>query len=482
LRTCPVPFSQELGRQKFAKRSRNFYILLKKEPFFEGAGMNYIEILKDLVKIPSVSFEGFDKSQIKKCANAVFDLFKKNGFDTVRFLGEKTEHPAIFAELKGNPNLPSALLYAHYDVQPPMRENLWHSPAFEPQIRGGRLYGRGTADDKAGIVVHLAAALIAKKTLGKNCPTLKFLIEGEEECGSPNLGNLIKECKDLKSSVAIICDSSNWSETIPAIETSLRGMVALEINVKSMEKPLHSGIWSGPIPDAAQGLSHILASLTGKNGNLQIKFPKMPQPPKEILEASKLYGSKELKKECALQNSLKLLVKEKDILKSIWRQPSITVTAMEAGNRKNAGNVLQNSAWARASIRIPPGMDVKKVLDATKKHIQASCPWGLKLSIKTESGIAEPWETKTGHPFFKKMQLALEKGYGKKALLKGCGASIPMVPAISKAFKGMPVLLTGVSDSKTYAHGENESVSLSVLKKAILSEALFFESIAGVDF
>jgi cysteinylglycine-S-conjugate dipeptidase len=438
----------------------------------------HIETLMDLVKIPSISFEGFDKGQIKKCADAVFDLFKNSNFDTVRFLGEKTEHPAIFAELKGNPNLPSALLYAHYDVQPPMRENLWLSPPFEPQIRDGRLYGRGVADDKAGIVVHLAATLMAKEKLGENCPTIKFLIEGEEECGSPNLGNLIKECKDLRSSVAIICDSSNWSETIPAIETSLRGMVALEINVKSMEKPLHSGIWSGPIPDAAQGLSHILASLTDKNGNLKIKFPKMPQVPKEILEASKLYGYKELKKECALQNSLKLLVKEKDILKSIWRQPSITVTAMEAGNRKNAGNVLQNCAWARVSIRIPPGMNVKKVLDSAKNHIKASCPWGLSLSIKAEGGSAEPWETKTEHLFFKKMLTALEKGYGKKPLLKGCGASIPMVPTISKAFKGMPVLLTGVSDPKTYAHGENESVSLAVLKKAILSEALFFASIA----
>jgi acetylornithine deacetylase/succinyl-diaminopimelate desuccinylase-like protein len=428
---------------------------------------SHVETLKDLVRIPSISFSGFDQSNIKKCADAVSELFKKNNLDEVRFLG-KQENPAIFAELKGNPNLPSVLLYAHYDVQPPMRENLWHSPAFEPQVRGGRLYGRGTADDKAAIIVHLAAALTAKKMLGENCPTLKFLIEGEEECGSPNINALLKECKNLKSSVAIVLDSSNWNETTPAIVSSLRGMLALQIEVKSMERPLHSGTWSGPIPDAAQGLSRILASL---------KTPKAPPLAKNILESfaemSKSYGYKELKKECSLLNETQFMAKEKDILKSLWREPSITVTAMEAGSKKNAGNVLQNSAWARVSVRVPPKMDMKNVLEQIKKQIKDACPWGLKLSIKTESGMATPWETKTEHKFFKKMLEALEKGYGKKPLITGCGASIPMVAAMSKAFKGMPILLTGIGDPKANAHGENESVSLAVLKKAIASEVLF---------
>jgi len=425
----------------------------------------YVETLKNLIKIPSISFEGFERSNVTKCADAISELFKKNNLGEVRFLGEQSS-PAVFAELKGNPNLPSVLLYAHYDVQPPMRDNLWVSPAFEPQIRGARMYGRGSSDDKGGVIVHLAAALIAKKILGKNCPTLKFLIEGEEESGSPNLAALLNECKNLKSSAAIVCDSSNWSETTPAVVSSLRGMLALEVEVKSMEKPLHSGIWSGPIPDAAQGLAHILASLA------KIKFPKA-----RSLKMYPSYGCKELRKECALLNETQILVKEKDILKSLWHIPAITVTAMEAGSRKNAGNVLQNSAWARVSIRVPPGMDLKKVLNITRKHIKTACPWGLKLSIKTENGMSEPWETKTEHEFFKKMLAALEKGFGKKPLIMGCGASIPMVAALSKAFKGMPVLLTGVEDPKTNAHGENESVSLAILKKAIMSEVLFFASL-----
>jgi acetylornithine deacetylase/succinyl-diaminopimelate desuccinylase-like protein len=454
-----------------SKTNRIFYFpLMQRQIEFELNSVfeSHVETLKNLVRIPSISFSGFDQCNIKKCADAVFELFKKNNFDEVRFLGNMA-NPAIFAELKGNPNLPSALLYAHYDVQPPMRENLWISPAFEPQIRNGRLYGRGTADDKAAIIVHLAAALIAKKALGKNCPTLKFLIEGEEECGSPNINALLKECKNLKSSVAIVCDSSNWSEKIPAIVSSLRGMFALEIEVKSMERPLHSGTWSGPIPDAAQGLSRILASL---------KAPKAPPLSKSILESfaemSKSYGYKELKKECSLLRETQFMAGEKDILKSLWREPSITVTAMEAGGRKNAGNVLQNSAWARVSVRVPPGMDMGSVLKQSKKQIEAACPWGLKLSIKTEGGMAIPWETKTEHKFFKKMLEALEKGYCKKPIITGCGASIPMVAAMSKAFKAMPLLLTGIGDPHANAHGENESVSLAVLRKAILSEVMFF--------
>jgi acetylornithine deacetylase/succinyl-diaminopimelate desuccinylase-like protein len=428
---------------------------------------NHIQDLGELIKIPSIAFKGFEQDNIKKCANLVFELFKKNEFDEVRFLGETTNYPAVFAELKGNPNLPSVLLYAHYDVQPPMREELWRTPAFEPHIRGGRLFGRGAADDKGAIIVHLAAALTAKKILGKNCPTLKFLIEGEEEVGSPHLGALLKECKHLKSSVAIICDSSNWDEKTPSIVSSLRGMAALEIEARTLKKPQHSGIWSGPIPDVAQGLSHILASLK------EIKWPENTYPEQTYPK----YGYKDLKRESGLLNKTELLVKEEDILKSLWHQPSITVTAMEAGNRKNAGNVLQNSAWARISIRIQPGMDAAKTLKIVKKHIEENCPWGINLSIKNENGIASPWETKTEHIFFKKMLASLEKSYNRKAVIMGCGASIPMVPALSKEFKNMPLLLTGISDPKTNAHGENESVSLAVLERAIMSEVLFFAAL-----
>jgi len=417
---------------------------------------SYIKILKDLIKIPSISFDGFDNNNVKRCANAVFNLFRAHKFDKVRFLGEKTGKPAVFAQLNGNPKLPSVLLYAHYDVQPAAPD------AFNPYIKNGRLYGRGSADDKAAVILHLTAALIAKTALGNDCPTIKILIEGEEECGSPNLSTLLKECKELKSDVAIVCDSSNWDETTPAIVNSLRGVLSLEVELKSMAKPLHSGLWSGPIPDVAQGLAHILTKL---------------ELPKHSAKAQMPYSAKRLRQECELLGKTQILVKESEILTSLWKQPSITVTAIEAGNRKLAGNVLQNTAWARISIRIPPGMDVKKVLSTIKKNIEASCPWGLTLSIKTEKGISEPWETKTDNKFFKKMLVALQKGYGKKAVVMGCGASIPMVAALSKAFKGMPVLLTGVEDPKSNAHGENESVSLDVLSKAIVSEALFFATL-----
>jgi len=419
---------------------------------------SYIKILKDLIKIPSISFEGFDRNNVKRCANAVFNLFKNHNFDKVRFLGEKTGKPAVFAQLNGNPKLPSVLLYAHYDVQPAAPE------AFNPSVKSDRLYGRGSADDKSAIILHLTAALIAKAALGKDCPTLKILVEGEEECGSPNINALFKECKNLKSDVAIVCDSSNWDENTPAIVNSLRGVVSMEVEVKSMEKPLHSGLWSGPIPDVAQGLAHILAKLELPKHSAKTQIP---------------YSSKKLRKECELLGKTQILVKENEILTSLWKQPSITVTAIEAGNRKFSGNVLQNKAWARISIRIPPGMNVKKILNAIQKNIKASCPWGLTLSIKTEKGISEPWETKTDNKFFKKMLSALQKGYGKKAIVMGCGASVPMVAALSKAFKDMPVLLTGVEDPKSNAHGENESVSLAILSKAIVSEALFFAALGG---
>ncbi|GHV10713.1 dipeptidase [Fibrobacterales bacterium] len=438
----------------------------------------YLEELKKLVKIPSISFNGFDKKHIADCANAVAELFKKTDFQSVKLLDTGTDSPAVFAEMKGFGTAPVILLYAHYDVQPQMQEDRWHSPPFEPQIRNERLYGRGAADDKAGIIANLAAALTARKLKeGKNFPTLKFLIEGEEEAGSPNLEKLLSKYKDeLKCDAAIICDVANFSEKIPAVVASLRGMLAVEIEVRSMNAPLHSGMWSGAIPDAVQGLCKMLSSLTDENGKIAIKgMPTEPALENSVAESyekiSEQYGEEELRKESELFPKTQLLTSE--IIKSMWRDQTLTITTIQAGDRKNAGNVLQNSAWARISLRLTPGTDLEIAKFALLEHLKAVVPWGLELSIKVEGGSAPAWETKTEHRFFQKMLSALETGYGEKPLITGCGASIPLVPALEKAF-AIPLLLIGIEDPLTNAHGENESVSLDSLKKTIVSETVFF--------
>lgn len=444
----------------------------------------YLDELKKLVRIPSISFPGFDKEEVNRSASAVESLLEKIGVKNLQRLIPESTYPCVYGEIISNKENPTILLYAHHDVQPPMRESLWDSPPFEPEIRGDRLYGRGTADDKAGILIHVAAVQLAIEKLGSNAPNFKFLIEGEEESGSAGFKNLLKEHKDLLSCHGVIvADLGNFSKGEPSLTTSLRGMSAIELEIKSTKAPLHSGSWSGPLPDVAQELCRLIASLSDGNGNILI--PNFydgltPATEEELSSYDKLQMTEQkFREEAGVLNETKLLVPEKEICNTLWRKPSLVVTAMESGNRKQAGNVLQESAYARIGIRLAPGMSAKatttKVVDFLKTNIRH----GLSLSIHEEEG-AEPFTTDTTHPYFQSMAQSMEKAFNRKASFVGCGASIPGAEHFRNTFGDIPILLMGVEDPESNAHGENESLYLPDFEKAILAETLFFEDIANV--
>src|SRR5574344_1851319 len=242
------------------------------EQAFEKLFPYYLDQLKELVKIPSISFDSFDIKEVIRSAESVKELFEKAGFSHVQFLMPPSGKPSVFAEMQTSKERPTILLYAHHDVQPEMRRELWQSDPFQPEERDGRLYGRGTADDKAGIIVHLAAVSLARELWGKDAPNFKFLIEGEEEAGSSGLEVLLAEHQDLlKADAVIVADLNNIEKGTPCITTSLRGMSAIEVSLTSTETPLRSGSWSGPIPDPAQALCRIITSLTNDNGDILIE-------------------------------------------------------------------------------------------------------------------------------------------------------------------------------------------------------------------
>lgn len=449
----------------------------------DGLFPSLVEELKELVRIPSVSFDGFDQAQVKRSAQAIASLFARHGLDDIHLWTPPSGREAVFARLGERKGQACALCYAHHDVQPPMRAALWESPAFEPAERNGRLYGRGSADDKAGIIVHLGAALLARQVLGDRAPNVKILIEGEEEVGSPGFGFLLASHKeDLACDAAIVADLGNFAVGEPALTTSLRGMCALEVEVRALKAPVHSGMWSGPLPDPAMGLSRLLSSLTEADGSIAVPgfLDDVLAPDEETLASYRSLGmdAKKLREESGAVDSLELWTPEEAIAQALWRKPSITVTAMEAGSRVNAGNVLQDCAWARVGVRLAPGMDWEKALCQIEGHLRAHCPWGLQLTLTPEEG-ANPWTTATEHPYFQAMLAAMEKGYGKAPRLLGCGASIPGAPLFTEHLGKIPVLMTGLEDPGSNAHGENESLDLSDLYKAILSEALFFESLGA---
>jgi len=446
-----------------------------------------VEDLKTLCKIPSVSFPDYDHRELDRSAQAVASLLTRMGFPEVQVVRNPGKDvgtggsPAVLAAWGHDALRPTILLYAHHDVQPEMRIERWVSEPFEPTVRAGRLFARGAADDKAGVLVHAAACAALHSTDASALPNIRILIEGEEEVGSVGLEELLRtHCEFLKSDVAIVADLGNFATGVPALTASLRGMVALEIEVRSMERSVHSGIWSGPVPDVVQGLCKMIASLTDERGNIVVPgiLAAVIPPDAQTLASYRSLDIREniFRAELGLKPGVQLRVPESEIALAQWRQPSLTVTTIEAGNRKTAGNVLLDSAWARLSIRLVPGMEWKTVVAQVSAHLRKNCPWGLELSIVSDAG-ADAWVTPTSHPAFQHMLAALEAGYGTPARIIGCGASIPGAPLFSEALGDIPVLLTGLEDALANAHGENESLDLEDFRKAILAEAEFLRRI-----
>ena len=441
----------------------------------------YIEQLSHLVKIPSISFDNFDQKYVLESAEAVKQMFIDAGLTNVQFLLPPSGRPSVYGESLTSPDKPTVLLYAHHDVQPPMREALWNTRPFEASLQEDRLYGRGTADDKAGIITHLAALEQVRAWKKDEGPNLKFLIEGEEESGSAGFETILKKNAELlKCDAVIVADLGNFAKGTPSITTTLRGMSAVNVEIKATKAPLHSGSWSGPIPDPGQVLCSLIASLTDGKGKIMIPHfeDSLVPPTEEELESYKSLGMTEriFRNDGGVLDRAQLMVPEDEILLSLWRRPSIVVTAMEVGSRLNAGNVLQNSAFARIGIRLAPGMDADTATQQLVEFLQSNVPYGLECNITTEDG-ANPFVTDTTHPFFKKMSESMAKAYNAETKFIGCGASIPGAELFRNTFGDIPILLTGLEDPECNAHGENESLYLPDFEHGIVAETLFFGGI-----
>jgi acetylornithine deacetylase/succinyl-diaminopimelate desuccinylase-like protein len=446
----------------------------------------HLEDLKTLVRIPSVSFAGFPKAELERSAEAVAALLKKRGLQNVRTLRVPGAYPYVYGERLKAPGKPTLLLYAHHDVQPPGREEMWKSAPFEPTLRQGpggeRLYGRGTADDKAGIVVHTAAISAFLDTVGELPVNVKLVIEGEEEIGSSHLPLFLKTYrKELDADVLVLTDTTNFDCGIPALTIALRGLVAVDVEVRALTKAVHSGMWGGPVPDPAMALSKMLASLVDKNGRIAIPGVMehvKPLTREEEAEFKKIpFNEAEFREQSGMIPQAQLLREGPSPMVQLWRLPSLTVNAIEASSRKQAANIINDTAWARVTIRLVADMDPAKVTRQLTEHLQAQTPWGLEVKVHSEAASGA-WASTPKGPAFEAAEVALQKGYGKPPYKIGCGGSIPFVKPFTDALGGAPALLIGVEDPYTNAHGENESLLVSDLKKACLSQVHLFAELA----
>src|SRR5438477_11182786 len=312
----------------------------------------YLEELKKLVRIPSVSFEGFDKTQVRRSGEATCDLMRRKGLQNVQLLEMPNAHPYAYGEWTQAEGRPTLLLYAHHDVQPAGETEKWviKNP-FEPEERNGRLFARGAADDKAGILVHIAAIDSWLQAHGSLPVNVKMIVEGEEEAGSGSLPAFLKKHRDmLQADAIVLTDTANFETGLPSITTALRGMVVVNVEVKALKQPVHSGMWGGPVPDAAMALSKILARLANDDGSIAIPG---------IYEKVKPLSDSERKSIAALPSDEKLFRKQAGMLEGVrllggrhpwevnWRQPSLAVNAIQARSRKDARHIIVDRAWAR---------------------------------------------------------------------------------------------------------------------------------------
>ena len=444
---------------------------------------SHLRDLETLVRIPSVSFAGFDPAEVRRSAAATAELLKARGLEHVEVIALDGAHPYVYGDWLKAPGKPTVLLYAHHDVQPPGREELWKSPAFEPTVRDGRMYARGVADDKAGIVCHTAAISSWLDAAGALPVNVKVVIEGEEECGSSHLHEFLgKYSSKMSADVMVLADAGNFDTGLPALTISLRGLVLVEVEVRALDVPLHSGMWGGPVPDPAIALSRMLGGLLDDAGRIAIPGIYDRVRPLTAAEREELrrlpVTAEEFRRQTGVRPGGTLHKGTESPFEQLWRQPALTVNAIQASSRAMAANIICDVAWARVGIRIVPDQVPEEVRDLLIGHLRKQVPWGLEVSFPAVAAEGW-WMTKPDHPYFEKARRALALGFGREAILQGCGGSIPFVGPFAQALGGVPALLVGVDDPYTNAHAENESLHLGDFDAAVRSEIHLFELLAG---
>ena len=425
--------------------------------------------LGKLVRIPSVSAPGFDARQVRRSAGATAALLRRSGFRDARLLETEGSHPAVYGTIRGPSGSPRILLYAHHDVQPPGRADLWESPPFEPTERGGRLFGRGTADDKAGIAVHAAAV---KAWAGRPPLDVAIFVEGEEETGSTHLPGFLSNYKELLQADAIvIADCSNWDIGQPTLITSLRGIVDCAVEVRTLDHAVHSGKYGGPVPDALTALCRLISTLHDAAGNVAVKGLHTGPPHPVPMKASRL------RQVVGLRPGVQFLG-EGALTQQMWASPAVAVLGIDAPSV--AGAAHQIVPWARAgiSVRLAPGDNAERAFRALREHLRRHAPWNAEVVV-TLDHQSQPHLINASGPAFDAFRRACTDTWGSSPVQAGSGGSLPLVGALTETYPDMAMLLTGVDDPESKAHAENESVHLGELKKCCVSEALLLGYLAA---
>ena len=424
--------------------------------------------LRKLVRLPSVAFPDFPAAPVEQAGAAVAKILTDAGLPNVRMMDVPRGPQAVFGERPARPGAPTVLLYAHYDVQPAGPEEAWTSKPFEPTERDGRLYGRGAADDKSGIVMH-AGALLA---LGTDCPAgIKVLIEGQEEAGDGGMEEFVKANEDLlRADVVVISDVGNYALGVPTLTTSLRGMAACDVEVETLAGAVHSGMFGGPAPDSLVALCRMVATLHDDRGDVAVRgLATMAYDGAD-------YDVAAYRTDAGMLPGVDL-IGSGSIGQRLYGKPSINVIGIDAPRVDGAANALIPRARARVSVRLAPGQEPADAQKAVKEHLEAAAPWNVKVKV-TPGTVGQGFRARTDGPAYAAATRAMAAAYGRDVVHYGEGGSIPLVAAFLGAIPGAELILWGTEEPRCKIHAPDESVDLGELERCTLAEALFIAALA----
>lgn len=438
-----------------------------------------IDQLTELVAIPGIAWDSFDQEPLERSAKAVAALIEAEGFDSVEIHAAdgSESHPAILARKEAAEGRPTVLLYAHHDVQPPGELSAWTTPPFEAQQRDGRLWGRGAADDKAGVLAHVAAVRVLRRILGEDHGLgITMFIEGEEEAGSPHFAEfLARHSSALAADAIVIADSANWQVGVPTLTTSLRGVVGAIVEVSGVDHTLHSGGYGGPVLDGPTLLSRLIATLHDDDGAVAVEGLQRHEGAEGGDQLH--YDEQQFRADAGVLPDVRL-VGRGSLTSRLWTQPAISITGFDATAVDVASNTIAPSARAKISLRIAPGQDPKEAARALVSHLEAHAPFGARVEVEIEE-TGPAFATDTSAPPAQEMLWALGAAWGRPSVEMGMGGSIPFTADLQAMYPEASILVTGIEDPDTRAHGIDESLHLEDYRRAILAEALWLAARAA---
>jgi acetylornithine deacetylase/succinyl-diaminopimelate desuccinylase-like protein len=447
--------------------------------YIDSKQEDHLNELKELLRIPSVSAKSEHRADIERAARWVTERLRAAGLDNVEITPTKL-HPVVYGESLRAPGKPTVLFYGHYDVQPAEPLDLWTSPPFEPTVREGNLFGRGTADDKGQLHIHLKALEALRNSSGKLPINVKALVEGEEEVGSINLWEFLRQNRErLKADALVVSDTAMLRKGVPSITYGLRGLNYYQLEVTGPAQDLHSGVFGGAVPNPITVLSEMIAKLHDRNFRVAIPgfyedVAALSRQERQALE-SLPWREKEFRKTVGAP----ALAGEKGftIIEQLWTRPTLELNGIWSGyTGEGAKTVIPSKAYAKFSTRLVPNQDPAKIAKLVERQIGRLLPKTVVYKFEVLS-TGKPWVAPYDHPIFQKALQALERGFGKKAVFIREGGSIPLVTQIHDMFK-VPCVLLGFGLPDENAHAPDEHIALENYFGGIKSVALFYEQLA----